>query len=395
MFDLGVLRAHGNVISFGFLLAFLSSLGQTYFIALSVPDLQRAFGLSHGEIGGIFSLATLASGFLMVWAGSALDRIHLGTYAALSLAGIGCAAIALTLAPTVWFLALAILALRLFGQGTLSHAAVTSTARLPKMVRGRAIGLASLGFQAGGALFPPVGIAMIASLGWEATWRIAGGAAVLLALLAYRNPLNAQDRAALPSEATGVPRYRARTLMTDPRFLIFVPAMLGPAAVSTGYFFHQRLLAETLGWGLEGLALGVALSAVTSVVSSLGFGVLVDRYGARSMSRIFLLPLAAASLVLPAYGGVAGAAVFFILMGMTSGANGVVLTALLAELFGTEQIATVRAVAASVMVIASALTPFLMGYAFDAGIGIAPIGVVSAVYLVAATLLNIRATVRF
>lgn len=59
------------------------------------------------------------------------------------------------------------------------------------------------------------------------------------------------------------------------------------------------------------------------------------------------------------------------------------------------QITTVRAVAASVMVIASALTPFLMGYAFDAGIGIAPIGAVAAVHLLAATLLTIRATVRF
>ncbi|WP_439573075.1 MFS transporter [Phreatobacter sp.] len=390
----GLLRPHSRTIAFGFCLAFLSSFGQTYFIALSVPDIQSAFGLSHGQVGGIFSGATLLSGIVMIWAGAWIDRVHVGTFAALSLVGLACAAFALTIAPTVWLVAAAILALRLFGQGTLSHAALTMTARLPTPVRGRSIGLASLGFQVGGALLPPAGIAAMAAFGWVSAWQAIALALLVMAGLAYRNPLNARELSPVAGAAADGSRYRARILLRDRRFLIFVPAMMGPAAISTGYFFHQRLLADRLAWGLDGLAIGVSLTALVSIAGTMAFGLLVDRFGARRSSRIFLLPLAAASIVLGFATGPYGAAVFFVLMGITTGANGVVITSLLAETFGSEQIGTVRAVAASVMVVASAITPFVMGVAFDAGIGIGPIGLVAAAYLIAASLLCIRAARR-
>lgn len=390
----GPLRPHSRTIAFGFCLAFLSSVGQTYFIALSVPDIQRAFDLTHGQVGGIFSGATLLSGILMVWAGAWIDRMHVGTFAAVSLVGLACASLALTLAPNAWLAAAAILALRLFGQGTLSHAAMTTTARLPAAVRGRAIGLASLGFQVGGALFPPAGIALMAAFGWVTAWQATALVLVAMAALAYRNPLNAHEPRRIATGTGDGPRFRARTLLRDRRFLVFVPAMMGPAAISTGYFFHQRLLADRLSWGLDGLAIGVSLTALVSIVGTLAFGMLVDRIGARRTSRIFLLPLAGASIVLGSATGPYGAAVFFTLMGFTTGANGVVITSLLAEIFGSDQIGTVRAVAASVMVVASAITPFVMGVAFDAGIGIVPIGLAAAAYLIAASLLCVRATFR-
>ena len=68
------LHAHGLTIGFGFLLALLSSFGKTFFIALSVPGIQADFALSHGDVGMLFSGATLASGMIMIYAGSVLDR---------------------------------------------------------------------------------------------------------------------------------------------------------------------------------------------------------------------------------------------------------------------------------------------------------------------------------
>jgi hypothetical protein len=58
-------------------------------------------------------------------------------------------------------------------------------------------------------------------------------------------------------------------------------------------------------------------------------------------------------------------------------------------MFGSIRIGTVRALASSIMVIGSALTPGMFGLALDYGTGVAAIEVACAVYLVAASLLNL------
>jgi predicted MFS family arabinose efflux permease len=380
-----LLRDHGPTVALGFMFAFLSSFGQTYFIALSVPEIQATFGLSHGTLGAIFSSATLVSGFLLIWLGSTLDRVSVRLYGTATLAGLAVAALALSFAGNVGFVAAAIFALRLFGQGMLSHAAVTSTARLPAGVRGRAIGFASLGFQAGTAVFPASGVALILWIGWRATWQVAAGALAVCAIALFVMRVRDEQRNA-PTAATEPGEHRRRDLLRDWRFLVLVPAMMGPAAVSTGFFFHQRLIASEQGWSLELLATGIAVSALASVLSAIATGALVDRAGAIRVTRFYLVPLATASLLLGLGVGPLIALPFFALMGITSGASGVAVTATLAELYGTEQLGMIRALAAAIMVIASALTPAAMGFAFDARLGLFPVALLSAAYLGAASL---------
>jgi MFS family permease len=163
--------------------------------------------------------------------------------------------------------------------------------------------------------------------------------------------------------------------------------MLGPSAISTGYFFHQRFLAELNGWSLELLAGGVALTALTSAISAVASGALVDCFTAVRVSRFYLVPLALASLALAVVPGPSGALIFFGLMGLTSGSSSVVVTAVLVEIFGAGQIGMVRALAASIMVVASAITPGLFGIVLDLGAGVVAIACASAVYLLGATLL--------
>src|SRR5829696_4010669 len=85
---------HGRVIGLGFALTLLSSFGQTFFISLSGPDIRNTFGLTHGSFGLIYSVATLASGLLMIWVGSIIDRVNIGLYATAALLGLALAAVA-------------------------------------------------------------------------------------------------------------------------------------------------------------------------------------------------------------------------------------------------------------------------------------------------------------
>ncbi len=156
---------HGRTIGFGFALTFLSSFGQTFFISLSGPNIRDAFGLTNGTFGLIYSVATLSSGLLMIWAGSVIDRVNVRLYASVALFGLALAALGLSLAPNLLLLGLSLFFLRLFGQGMLGHAGVMSAARLPEGARGRAVGVATLGFPTGEAMLPAVAIALIATFG--------------------------------------------------------------------------------------------------------------------------------------------------------------------------------------------------------------------------------------
>jgi MFS family permease len=384
-----LLARHGRTIGFGFALTFLSSFGQTFFISLSGPNIRDAFGLSNGTFGLVYSVATLSSGLLMIWAGSIIDRVNVRLYATVALIGLALAALGLSLATNLAMLGLSLFFLRLFGQGMLSHAGVMSTARLPDGMRGRAVGIATLGFPTGEATLPAVALGLIAALGWTSTWRVAALVIVICLGLGWLLGLARRDRK--PDLAGAAPSHQSReagprwsAILTDPRFLALVPTMIGYPAIVTAYFFHQRLIAETKAWPLELLASSITLFALVSVTVTMMAGSLVDRFGAVRLSHVYLIGLVAASVVLAAFSGPILAPVFFGLIGLSAGGTNVVVAAVLAELFGTKHLGKIRALAGAFMVVASALGPAGAGLLLDAGISIGAISLGFASYLVLA-----------
>ena len=61
-----LLKRHWRAIGLGFALTFPTSFGQTFFISLSGHDVRAAFVLNHGVFGLVYSVASLASGILMI-----------------------------------------------------------------------------------------------------------------------------------------------------------------------------------------------------------------------------------------------------------------------------------------------------------------------------------------
>ena len=80
---LDFLRRNPSLAAFGFITAFGSSFGQTFFIGVLSPTIQTEFSLSHTEWGSIYLLGTLASALVLPWTGKQIDRIALRTYALL------------------------------------------------------------------------------------------------------------------------------------------------------------------------------------------------------------------------------------------------------------------------------------------------------------------------
>lgn len=217
-------RAAGDVLAFGFALAFLAAFGQTFFVALFATEVRQAFGLSHGGFGALFSAATLASGLLLIWAGGLIDRMPAGAYATIAMFALAAAALLFAIAPNIVTLGLAIFLLRFTGQGMLTHAAATTMARLDAQLRGKALSIAQLGHPAGQAVFPALVVAAIAAFGWRSTWLLAalmaGTAGIMLVVLRRRRldrRLNemASPRAAAADEGPNMDR---RSVLGDGRF---------------------------------------------------------------------------------------------------------------------------------------------------------------------------------
>ncbi|MBU0799432.1 MAG: MFS transporter, partial [Alphaproteobacteria bacterium] len=102
-----LLKDHGGLIFAGFLLFFFSIFGQSAFFGVYLPQIQAALGLSKGEIGGLYAIATIASGFTIIFTGKLLDKHRLRHFLAVTLIGlaVGCSTLAAAVTPLMLLLA--------------------------------------------------------------------------------------------------------------------------------------------------------------------------------------------------------------------------------------------------------------------------------------------------
>ena len=113
----------------GFLLCFFSSFGQTFFISLSAGDIRREFDLSHGAFGTIYMGATLLSAITLPQLGRVVDHASARTVLLLTLPMLAVATVAMGFASHWFWLFMTIYLLRLFGQGMMTHNAITAMGR--------------------------------------------------------------------------------------------------------------------------------------------------------------------------------------------------------------------------------------------------------------------------
>jgi hypothetical protein len=90
----------------GFLLAFGSSFGQTYFISLFAGEIRASYGLTDGDWGLLYTGATLCSALLLLGKGGWADTVPLSRLAPIIAAVFAGAALLMALGTQVWMLAL-------------------------------------------------------------------------------------------------------------------------------------------------------------------------------------------------------------------------------------------------------------------------------------------------
>jgi MFS family permease len=317
--------------------------------------------------------ATLASAMTLPQFGKIVDRYSPMAVTLLIVPGLALACVLMAASHSIVMLVVTIYMLRLFGQGMMTHNAMTATARWFVAQRGKAVSVVTQGVNAGSAIFPITFVVVSTAIGWRQSWVVAGVLLLVVALPLIVSFIRV-DRT--PRASDPQPRFQPgrdwtrHEVVRDPLFYLLLMGVMAPPFIGTSIFFHQIHLVELRGWSLEVFGSSFALMSTLTVIFALVSGHLIDRFSAVALLPGFLLPLGVACLVLGFFTGQWSVFAFMTLLGISSGFSWTLFGALWVEVYGSRHLGSVRALIESAMVLASAIGPGLTGVLIDTGVAL-------------------------
>lgn len=382
------LKSNARWLAGGLTLTIFASFGQTFFISLFSDKIRAAFTLTDGEFGMVYMAATLASALTLVQIGKLVDRFSIATVSAIVLVLFAVACVGMASVTSLVGLFFSLFALRLFGQGMLTHTAQTAMGRWYDVERGRAVSFTSVGHNFGEALLPALVLVVVAQFGWREAWLLAAGSLLLVALPMscwLMNSKRIPTHGASSKTDAAIRQWTRAEVLRDPYFYGLLVGILAPALIVTSFYFHHKNLLDLKSWPEEVYAAAFFLLSISTVFSKLIAGALIDRFTAVHMLPLFLLPLAAACFVLG--WGQATESIYWavVFIGVAMGVANSTFGAIWPELYGVTHLGTIRSVAVAALVFSSALGPGLTGWLIDCQVGFDSQLIGMGVYCVAVT----------
>lgn len=381
--QISLIKNHGGLILAGFLLYFFSAFGQSVFFGAYIPVIQADMALSKTAIGSLYAIATIASSVLIIFTGRGLDHMKLRNFLALTFLGLATGCFVMAGSYNLFMLFIAFLLLRQFGQGLPVLAAGTSINRYLSKNRGKASAMIALGSSFHIIIFPPMALMLENHIDWRTAWAFYG-LFILFILLpgfwfylrAHQEKTHARWEQEVQAESEKMieafgKEWTRRHVLADWRFYGLVAIIFLAPFIGTAIFFYQRDIAEGIGISPLAFAASFPFLTASSIISSFTAGAIIDKFGEKPVLAAFPLSYTAGLLLLTSAEShlpLAYAGIMFI------GASGGMIMAtggpLLASLYGTKHLGSIKSMLFSTSILGSALSPFLFGLLMDAGIDI-------------------------
>ncbi len=391
-------RSEWRLLLFGFLLSFWSAPGQTFFISLFGGAIREELSLSHGQFGGIYSLATLLSAVAIVWTGTLVDRIDLRKFSLIITFGsfIGC--LLISFSHSMLMLLISIFLTRHIGQGLSTLTSVTTMVRYLEPIKGKATAISQTGYTLSEAIMPSIIISLALWLGWRTTWQVTALTMVIIMVPAivfllrshnvrHQNYLQQLNDGNESDKAYTRRQWTRAEVLKDKRFYMFLPSLLAHSILFTGFIFHQIHLIESKGWSLSMWGVLFSVYATVAFFFSLYAGHLVDKYGAARLIAIAPLPLGLGLLLLSISSHNLTAVSFMLLLGLSSGFVNTLSGPFYSELYGNKHLGSIKSLSTSMMVFSSSISPFLLGWLFDQGVSLEKLTLGGSIYVLLASCL--------
>ncbi|MCA9395547.1 MAG: MFS transporter [Candidatus Omnitrophica bacterium] len=374
------ITTHYKILLFGFLTAFFTAPGQTFLVSLFIPHLRDLLNTDQSGISAVYSAATLLSALVLPLWGNLLDKMHLRKFSLLIAGGLACGCFVLSNAHGIAAVMLGFFLIRNMGQGTLQLISSTTMARIFFASRGKALGLANLGYPVSEAFFPFVIMVIIGRHDWRMGW-------VCLALLVtavYMPAVWALLRvpgsdSEIKDEMEQIENQAAHNLQhvismkpaqiaKDYRFYLALPATLLYACFLTALFFHQVRLIDLRGWKVGLIPAAFIVYGLFRAPASFLAGPIIDKIGAKKVFPYTVIPMMLGLVVFRFSDHYMGLFFYMAFLGFGVGFSMTVISALWAELYGTKYLGSIKGVLSSFMVFSTACAPILFGIILDAGV---------------------------
>jgi MFS family permease len=348
-------------------------LGDTY--AVFLLPLEREFGWARSELTGVFSVYLLVNGFTAPLVGMVFDRLGPRWVYGAGLACLGSAFFLAGGLSSLWqfYLLIGVLV----GLGVSLNGMVPGSALLSRWYREKlstAIGIAFSAVGVGTIVFVPLAQYLIGNYDWRTTYRILGGALLVLAPVVML---------ALPwgRFAAGHPEHHAEARMKKggegwtPAAAVRTRVFWGLSQVffctATAMFsILVQLVAFFVDVGFSPLAAASAYGALgmLSAASIMASGLVSDRYGYRQTVTASFVGTGSGMVILIALTAAPSHALlvlFVLLFGLCMGARGPIVASVSTRYFAGPHAATIYGAVYSMNALGAAFGSFIGGLLHD------------------------------
>ena len=376
-----------KVLLFGFIFTFFSSFGQSFFLGLFNAPLRDELGISHGQFGNIYAIATIFSSLLLIWVGKKIDEYQIIYYSFFVIFLLFFSSLFFSYINNIFFLALGIFLMRFSGQGLMSHTSTTTVSRFFEKSRGKALSTIWFGLSSAEFILPFLITYLLVIYSWRTVWQGIALLVILFLPLIVLNTiksikLDSREKDSNLSKNIKIKSWKRSEVIRDFRFYIISLNMLAMPWIATGIFVYQSFISESKMWNAYTIPKAFMFYSIASIITLFFSGFLVDKFTSRKLIPLMNVPLLFAMIVLFFYDQEVSAFIFFALVGVSNGLANVLGSSTWAEIYGVKFIGSIKALTTAFMVFSTAFGTALFGILIDYGFSIENIALISWIYIV-------------
>ena len=383
------LSINKKVLIFGFIFTFFSSFGQSFFLGLFNPSIRGELDITHGQFGTIYAAATICSSVVLIWFGKKIDEFKLFNYSLIVIIILFSSSFLFSLINNIYFLMIAIFLMRFSGQGLMSHTSSTTISRYFNKRRGRALSGIWFGLSSAEFILPILIIFLLSIFSWRTIWQfISIIILITLPLVIFYTiktiTIDSRETSNLDESKKrfkNIKSWKRSEVLRDFKFYIISLNMLAMPWIATGVFIYQSFIADSKLWDIYIIPKSFMVYSVTSILTLISSGFLVDKFSSRKLIPFMNVPLLIGMLILYFFDFSYSAYFFFGLVGISNGLANVLGSSTWAEIYGVRYLGSIKALTTALMVFSTAFGTAIFGLLIDQGFTIEYIALVSVIYI--------------
>ncbi len=381
------LTLNKKVIIFGFIFTFFSSFGQSFFLGLFNAPIRNELGISHGQFGSIFAIATISSSLVLIWVGKKIDDYNLINYSIFVIILLSFSSFFFSNINNIFLLFVGIFLMRLSGQGLMGHTASTAVSRFFNKNRGKALGITWLGLSSSEFILPICITLLLSILSWDKVWIIISVfIIILLPIISLKTikTINLDSRESNKSNSIDekIKHWKRVEVIKDYKFYIIAANLLAMPWIATGIFVYQSFITESKLWSDFAIPKAFMAYSIMSILTIFLAGSMIDRFTSRKIIPFMNIPLLLAMFVLYFGNSEIYSFILFGLLGISNGLSNLLGSSTWAEIYGVKYIGGIKALTTSFMVFSTAFGTAIFGLLIDKQLSIETIAIVCSTYII-------------